>query len=80
MKLTFSTRKRRLLIATGQDAHQAEQSATEWVQLNSADLSIAPEHEQWVYEDDEDEEIPTEMGTRTPGSFGFAPPMKSNIQ
>lgn len=82
MRISIKTKKRKLLIATGDDAEQHEtEEQVEWIQMNGADLSIAPEPEGDYYEEEEEEEwIPSEMGTpKKPHSFGFAPRSKPNM-
>lgn len=72
MRVNIKTKKRRLMIATGDDAREAERPSleeltAEWVRLDGADFSIAESDDEGSLDGDEEDWIPNEM------SFGFAP-------
>lgn len=68
MRVSIKTRKRRLVIATGEDA--VAQEAVEWIQMDGADLSIAPDTEETSGED----------GEEAARRFGFTVTDKPNIR
>ena len=75
MRVSIKTKKRRLFVATGDDA--VEQEAVEWIQLNGGDFQVVPEEIDSIEGDEEDAWIPDEMRkapeipTMQSRSFGF---------
>jgi hypothetical protein len=76
MRISIKTKKRRLLIATGDDTAVEEQQV-EWIQMNGGDFQVVPEEEIEYVEEGEEDWIPDELSiapvaSKATHNFGFA--------
>lgn len=66
MRITFKSKKRRLVVATGDDA--VETPSAEWIQLDGGDFAVVSEEEVVYYEEEEEARRGFGFSPRTPRS------------